>query len=385
MKIPFVSAVILACGNGSRFGGDKLFCNLSGKTVLERTLSVFDSSDSYNEIILVTRSDLISRVKELSKNFSKVSKIIEGGDSRMKSALKGLEAVNDEAQFVAVHDGARPLLEIEDAKAVVENAILYGASILAFPASDTVKTTEGGFITSTPDRKTIYNAQTPQVFPFKEYKAILEAAIKAGHDFTDDSSIYESSGKKVYITEGKRTNIKITYPEDLKLAETLIGKEKPKMRIGHGYDVHKLAENRKLILGGQEIPFEKGLLGHSDADVLVHAIMDSLLGAAAMGDIGKLFPDTDMAFKDADSIELLKSVGKEIDKAGYKIVNIDSVVCAQKPKIAPFIENMRKNIAAALGIDITQVNVKATTEEGLGFTGNLEGISSTAVCIIEDK
>ena len=157
------------------------------------------------------------------------------------------------------------------------------------------------------------------------------------------------------------------------------------MRIGHGYDVHKLAENRKLILGGQEIPFEKGLLGHSDADVLVHAIMDSLLGAAAMGDIGKLFPDTDMAFKDADSIELLKSVGKEIDKAGYKIVNIDSVVCAQKPKIAPFIENMRKNIAAALGIDITQVNVKATTEEGLGFTGNLEGISSTAVCIIEDK
>lgn len=155
------------------------------------------------------------------------------------------------------------------------------------------------------------------------------------------------------------------------------------MRIGHGYDVHKFAENRRLILGGVDIPFEKGLLGHSDADVLVHAIMDSLLGAAALGDIGKLFPDTDEAYSGADSILLLKKVCSVLSENGYKIVNIDSTVIAQKPKLKDYIDDMRKNIADACGIDISSVSVKATTEERLGFTGRLEGISSHAVCLID--
>ena len=155
------------------------------------------------------------------------------------------------------------------------------------------------------------------------------------------------------------------------------------MRIGHGYDVHKLTENRKLILGGVEIPFELGLLGHSDADVLVHAIMDSLLGAAALGDIGKLFPDTDEAFKGADSILLLKEVCRVLSDNGYKIVNIDSTLIAQKPKLKDYIYSMRENIALACNIDISSVSVKATTEEKLGFTGRLEGISAHAVCLID--
>lgn len=155
------------------------------------------------------------------------------------------------------------------------------------------------------------------------------------------------------------------------------------MRIGHGYDVHKLTEGRRLVLGGVEIPYEKGLLGHSDADVLVHAVMDSLLGAAALGDIGKLFPDSDPAYKGADSIELLKEVCRVIAEKGYSVGNIDSTVCAQAPKLAPYIDQMRKNIAAACKIDISQVSVKATTEEGLGFTGEKLGFSATAVCIIE--
>ena len=155
------------------------------------------------------------------------------------------------------------------------------------------------------------------------------------------------------------------------------------MRIGHGYDVHKLTENRKLILGGVEIPFELGLLGHSDADVLVHAIMDSLLGAAALGDIGKLFPDTDAAFKGADSILLLKEVCRVLSDNGYKIVNIDSTLIAQKPKLKDYIYSMRENIALACNIDISSVSVKATTEEKLGFTGRLEGISAHAVCLID--
>lgn len=153
-------------------------------------------------------------------------------------------------------------------------------------------------------------------------------------------------------------------------------------RIGHGYDVHKLAENRKLILGGVDIPHEKGLLGHSDADVLVHAIMDALLGAAALGDIGKHFPDTDNAYKGADSLKLLEKVTELIGSKGYTIVNIDSTVIAQAPKLAPYIETMRKNIAACAGCDISAVNVKATTEEHLGFTGEKLGISAHAVCLI---
>lgn len=154
------------------------------------------------------------------------------------------------------------------------------------------------------------------------------------------------------------------------------------MRIGHGYDVHRFAENRKLILGGTHIPYELGLLGHSDADVLVHAIMDALLGAAALGDIGKLFPDTDDKYKGADSILLLKEVCRVLSENGYRIENIDSTVIAQKPKLKDYIDSMRENIAKACGLDISCVSVKATTEEKLGFTGRLEGISAHAVCLI---
>lgn len=155
------------------------------------------------------------------------------------------------------------------------------------------------------------------------------------------------------------------------------------MRIGHGYDVHRLKEGRRLILGGVDIPFEMGLDGHSDADVLVHAVMDAMLGALALGDIGKHFPDTDPAYKGADSIELLRQVGRIIASHGYRVGNIDSTVCAQRPKLAPFIDKMRENIAHALEIDISQVSVKATTEEKLGFTGEGLGMSATAVCLLE--
>ena len=157
------------------------------------------------------------------------------------------------------------------------------------------------------------------------------------------------------------------------------------MRIGHGYDVHRLCENRKLIIGGVEIEYEKGLLGHSDADVLMHAVSDSLLGAAAMGDIGGMFPDNDPAFKDADSLVLLEKVVERLADAGYKTVNIDATIIAQKPKMSPHILNMRQNIAAALGVDTDCVNVKATTEEKLGFTGSGEGISAHCVCLIDKE
>ncbi|MBQ7187143.1 MAG: 2-C-methyl-D-erythritol 2,4-cyclodiphosphate synthase [Ruminococcus sp.] len=155
------------------------------------------------------------------------------------------------------------------------------------------------------------------------------------------------------------------------------------IRIGHGYDVHKFAEDRRLILGGVDIPFELGLLGHSDADVLAHAVMDALLGAAALVDIGHLFPDSDESYKGADSLMLMREVCRRLREEGYGIVNIDSTVCAQVPKLAPYILQMRQKLAEACGIDVSQVSVKATTEEGLGFTGAKQGISATAVCLIE--
>lgn len=383
--MPFVSAIILASGSGNRFGGNKLFATIGEKTVLERTISVFENSDIYNEIIVVTKQSDISSVGEISKKFHKVSAVIEGGETRMLSSFEGLKAVNGKADLVAIHDGARPLLNEEDAKKVVLDAIKYGSSLLASPVTDTIKTVLDGKAVSTPDRETLFAAATPQVFPLDKYRTALDKALKSGKTFTDDSSIYEQFVGFVHVTEGSKSNIKITYPEDVLLAESLLGirKERPKMRIGHGYDVHKLTENRKLILGGCEIPFEKGLLGHSDADVLVHAVMDSLLGAAGLRDIGILFPDTDESFKDADSILLLKKVAEKIYEEGYSIVNIDSVICAQKPKLSPYIESMRENISKALKIDADAVNIKATTEEGLGFTGEMKGISSTAVCLLE--
>lgn len=186
---------------------------------------------------------------------------------------------------------------------------------------------------------------------------------------------------------GDYKNIKLTTPEDMLTAQAFItntGEEKT-VRVGYGYDVHKLVEGRALILGGVKIPFEKGLLGHSDADVLTHAIADALLGAAALGDIGKLFPDTDPRFKGADSLVLLTEVCRVLAQHGYSIVNIDSTLIAQRPKIAPYIEAMRANLAAACGVDTDSVSVKATTEEGLGFTGTGEGMSASAVCLIQKR
>ncbi len=214
----------------------------------------------------------------------------------------------------------------------------------------------------------------PQGFVRQGYRELLKATDAAGG--ADDWSVYERAGRPVRLVEGDYANLKITTRED-------IPEEEKAMRIGHGYDVHRLAEGRKLILGGVEIPFEKGLDGHSDADVLVHAVMDALLGAAALGDIGHLFPDTDAAYKGADSLVLLGRVSEVLREAGYAPVNIDATILCQRPKLAPHIDAMRSNIAARLGMRAEDVSVKATTEEKLGFTGSGEGIAAHAVCLIQ--
>ena len=258
------------------------------------------------------------------------------------------------------------------------------------PVKDTIKQAVPGdgktvpeacLVRSTPDRSTLYAVQTPQCFDRTQYLAALqELDAEKARLVTDDCSLFELTGRSVQLTQGDYANLKITTREDLPRP---VQKEETRMRIGHGYDVHRLVEGRKLILGGVEIPFEKGLLGHSDADVLAHAVMDAVLGAAALGDIGQHFPDNDPAYSGADSLKLARRVAEILKEHGFRIENIDATLLCQRPKLAPYIPAMRQNLADAFGLPVDAVSVKATTEEHLGFTGEGLGIAAHAVALIE--
>lgn len=376
------TAILVAAGKSTRMGGQsKIFAEIKGQTVIEKTLSVFSSSDVINKIVVVCRDEDLSKIKDIIKVCSKPVSLTVGGETRQASVLNGIKLA-DESDFLVIHDAARPLVSEEIIKTVCEDAVAHGASSAAVWAKDTCKLVdENGFVTETPKRENLMMVQTPQVFERKAYLAAVKKAEELNKDFTDDCQLIEFAGGKVHLVNADYKNIKITTPDDLITANAFCsGGEK--MRIGYGYDVHKLTENRKLILGGVDVPFEKGLLGHSDADVLAHAISDSILGACAMGDIGRLFPDTDENFKGADSIELLKEVCVRVKQKGFNIGNIDATIRAQRPKLAPYIDKMRENIAIACGVDISVISVKATTEESLGFTGREEGMAASAVCLV---
>ena len=301
--------------------------------------------------------------------------VVQGGATRADSVHNGLAVAK--GQLVAIHDAARPFASEEVITQVLQAAAKTGAAAPAVPVKDTIKVADkDGKVVTTPDRATLYAVQTPQCFDRALYLQALEAVSgEKASLVTDDCSLFELAGLPVTLTAGDYANLKITTKEDLQKENT--------MRIGHGYDVHRLVEDRKLILGGVEVPYEKGLLGHSDADVLLHAVMDAVLGAAALGDIGQHFPDTDPAYKGADSLALTREVAKIIAAHGYKVGNIDATILCQRPKLAPHIPAMRKNIADAFGLPLDAVSVKATTEEHLGFTGEGLGIAAHAVALIE--
>lgn len=380
----FVTAVIVAAGSSTRMGQPKLLIPLCGEPVLAHTLKAFDRC-AVKAIVVVTREQDIPVFAPLGDRVSKPCVFVTGGDTRQRSVANGIAAVPAETTMVAIADGARPLITPEEIDRVITVAQETGAASAAVRVKDTIKQTDAdGIVVATPDRASLWQVQTPQVFSLPLYRRAMEAVAAAGLDLTDDCQLVEYIGAKVTLCEASYENIKITTPEDIAVATAFLKKRGVGgMRIGHGYDVHRLVEGRKCIIGGVEIPFELGLLGHSDADVLTHAIMDALLGAAAMGDIGKLFPDTDERFKGAHSIALLREVIARLHEVGYTVGNIDATVLAQKPKLRPHIDAMRAVLAQACEIDISRVNLKATTEEGLGFTGALEGIAAHAVCILE--
>ena len=382
--MPYTVMMVAAAGGSTRMGQPKQHIQLGRYPVLIHTLLALQSADAVDEILLIARPEDIDTfmAQAAEAGITKLRTAVAGGATRQQSVANGLAALPAETTLVGVHDGARPLIDPNTVAAVIEAAAECGGAAVAVPVKDTLKRTDAdGIIIDTPDRANLWRVQTPQVFDRAALCAAMEAAMAEGKDYTDDCQLMEAAGHKVKLVTGLDTNLKLTTPEDIALAKALM-KESKDMRIGHGYDVHKLVEGRDLILGGVKIEYEKGLLGHSDADVLTHAVMDALLGAAALGDIGKLFPDNDPAYKGADSIMLLRHVAKRVGEEGYTIGNIDATILCQRPKLAPHIPQMRQIIADACGIDVTCVSVKATTEEGLGFTGSGEGIASHCVCLL---
>ena len=382
-----VSAVLVAAGSSTRMGFDKLSFDLGGETVVQRSIRAFAECPLVSEIVLVAGKNR-EFLEQQAAACTKPMQVVQGGATRAESAKNGVLAAHGE--LVAVHDAARPFVSQAVITAALEAAAACGAAAPAVPVKDTVKRAVRGdgktvpehcMVADTPDRSTLYAVQTPQCFDRAAYLAALdELDAEKARLVTDDCSLFELTGRPVQLTQGDYANLKITTREDLPRAEQKEGND---MRIGHGYDVHRLVEDRKLILGGVEVPFEKGLLGHSDADVLAHAVMDAVLGAAALGDIGKHFPDTDPAYAGADSLKLAQYVTRIMREHGWKIVNIDSTLLCQKPKLAPYIPAMRENLAAAFGMPVDAVSVKATTEEHLGFTGEGLGIAAHAVALIE--
>ena len=382
-----VSAVLVAAGSSTRMGFDKLSFDLGGETVLHRSIRAFAQCPQITELVLVAGKNR-EFVAQQAADCPKPVQIVAGGATRAESAKNGVLAAHGE--LVAVHDAARPFVSASVITAALEAAARCGAAAPAVPVKDTIKAAARGdgktvppdcAVQTTPDRSTLYAVQTPQCFDRAAYLAALEELDETrARLVTDDCSLFELTGRPVQLTQGDYANLKITTREDLPRPAQ---RKETEMRIGHGYDVHRLVEQRKLILGGVEIPFEKGLLGHSDADVLTHAVMDALLGAAGMDDIGRLFPDCDNAFLNISSLTLLERVMKALTEQGWQVVNIDATLVAQAPKIAPYRQEMRCALARTLGIRPEQVNVKATTEEHLGFTGEGLGISAHAVALIQ--
>lgn len=381
-------AVLLAAGNSTRMGGgrSKVLEELGGRPALCRSLEVLDRCPLIGEICLVCREQDRADMLPLTSGLNTPVRVVPGGAQRQDSVEQGVEALTGPWEYVAIHDGARPLVTEEVLAAVCRDAMAHGAATAAVPSKDTCKLADGaGFVAATPARDRLWAVQTPQAFSLALYREALGKARAAGQSYTDDCQLIEAAGGSVKLTMGDYRNIKLTTPEDLLAARAYLGGEggKKTVRIGYGYDVHRLVEGRKLILAGVEVPFEKGLLGHSDADVIAHAVADALLGAAALGDIGHLFPDTDPRYAGADSLKLLGEVCRLLREKGFSIGNIDATLLAQRPKIAPHIVQMRENLAAACGIAVDQVSVKATTEERLGFTGREEGMAASAVCLLE--
>lgn len=376
-------AVVVAAGRGERLGlpYNKVFHPLAGETVLSRCLSMLLESKCFGGIVLVLAPGDMDRYRPIEG----VSAVASGGDTRQESVKNGLLQIPDACEVVAVHDAARPFASPALIRAVVSSAERFGSGVAAKKVTDTIKQVdERGLSVHTPDRARLRAVQTPQAFSFQALREAYAAAGRDGFLATDDAQLYEKYIGPVHLVEhaDSAQNIKLTTMEDLDMMNLRLSGEP---RIGYGYDAHRFEPGRKLVLCGIEVPSDQGLLGHSDADVATHALMDALLGAIGQGDIGRHFPDSDPAYKGISSLVMLEKVVKLLDERGCMVVNVDVTIVAQGPKLAPYMQMMRTALARVLRADESRVNVKATTTEHMGFTGRMEGISASAVALVRQK
>ncbi|MEZ7134926.1 MULTISPECIES: 2-C-methyl-D-erythritol 2,4-cyclodiphosphate synthase [Komagataeibacter] len=380
-----VAAILLAAGQGSRYSAQtaapvaKQYVTLGGRPVIRHAADAL--APHVGMIQPVGDPALLGAALEgFAPEGCTVLPVVSGGDTRQASVSAGLEALDrlpegERPDLVLIHDGARPYVPDSVTQGVIAALSQHAGAIPAVPVADTIKRARDGIITDTVPRTDLFRAQTPQGFRFGLLRDLHRSAEAA--DATDDAALLEKAGHPVAIVPGSEDNIKLTYKEDLVRLERLIG---PTLlpRTGIGYDVHAFAENRPLIMCGITVPHTRGLAGHSDADVGIHALCDAIYGALAEGDIGRHFPPSQNEWKDADSARFLIHAGERIRQRGGMLVNADVTLICERPKIGPHSEAMRARLAELLKVDIDRISVKATTSERLGFTGREEGIACQA-------
>jgi 2-C-methyl-D-erythritol 4-phosphate cytidylyltransferase/2-C-methyl-D-erythritol 2,4-cyclodiphosphate synthase len=383
-----VAAIIAAGGRGVRFGADrpKQFLDIGGRSILELSVAALVASDRVNEIVVALPKEHVDAgAKALHQAIGRAITVVAGGERRQDSVANAFAKTSKDADIILIHDAARPFVTRGVIDRAIDGAQHHGAAIAAIGVRDTVKqagaaSADGSrLIRATIPRDSVFLAQTPQAFR----REVLARALEEGKgvDATDEAMLVERLGVPVHVVEGDLRNVKITTPDDLAAAKATAF-QTSMIRIGNGYDLHRLVAGRPLILAGVTIPFELGLDGHSDADIVCHAVTDAILGAAGAGDIGRMFPDTDPKWKGADSIALLKGAAAKIREAGYGVSNVDVTVIAQKPKLLPYLDAMRSNLAAALGVDAAAISVKGKTNEGVESMGRSESMACHAVALI---
>jgi 2-C-methyl-D-erythritol 4-phosphate cytidylyltransferase/2-C-methyl-D-erythritol 2,4-cyclodiphosphate synthase len=381
-----VSAILAAGGLGTRMGGGppKQFRELGGRTLLERSLAALAGHPRVSEVVVaLPAAHLDPPPACLTAEWPCPVVAVEGGERRRDSVARAFSRVSAGADVVLVHDAARPYVSARLIDRMIDAVADGGAAVPAIRARDTVKrgvARDGDvWVERTLPRGEIYLVQTPQAFGREQLARAF--AMAGDDDATDEAGLVERAGGVVRIMDGEDTNVKITTADDLR-AGVAEPPGSPAMRIGTGYDLHRLVPGRRLVLAGVDVPFESGLDGHSDADIVCHAVTDAVLGAAALGDIGRLFPDTDAVWKDADSVELLRQAVARVHAAGLRVGNVDVTVVAQRPKLLPYLEAMRARLAAALAVDVASVSIKGKTNEGVDSMGRGESMACHAVALL---
>lgn len=378
-----IGAVIVAAGRGTRLGGDvpKQLLDLGGQSLLQRSIAAFDTHPAIAEIAVVLPAELVDRGRELAGPVRRPMRVVAGGARRQDSVRLGVEGLSPDVDLILIHDAARPFVGAALIDRVIAGAAEAGAALPALPCRDTVKRVDAtrAVVTSTLPREEIWLAQTPQGFRRDVMAQVLAHSDRV--DATDEAMLAERAGVEVRVVPGDFGNIKITTMDELSAARSAMNGSP---RVGTGYDLHRLADGRPLVLAGVHIPFERGPLGHSDGDVVCHAIVDALLGAAAAGDIGRHFSNIDPRWKDAAGLDLLARAAAILEASGCAAASVDVTVVLERPKLASHIDAIRTALAGVLGIAIDRVSVKAKTNEGVDAVGRGEAIAAHAVAVVVD-